>query len=310
MKKYIVMGIALLFAGCAQSGPESNVPLERQREYATALYDQQLYKQAITEYEKILDHYSIDNKVSANINYLIGNIYFEKFGDYQNSLNYYLRIKHLYKESDLADEANRKAVASLERMGRSISAASLSKSSASSTGDDFEFNHLPGDTVAVIGPTYLSSGDLDRMFNYYLSGLAPGSGIKNDRNTKIQFLSEYIKREVLYNSAKTQQYDNDSEVMEIVFAQKKMVMIDKLLNEKIYKSLNVTEPEMKRFYDENKSKLSERTADGKSKSLTYEEAKETVRQFILSQKGVKAKADLTDELISSQGAKAFILKIK
>ena len=43
----------------------------------------------------------IDEKEQANVNYIIGDIYFERIRNYRNALAYYEKVKHLYPESSL-----------------------------------------------------------------------------------------------------------------------------------------------------------------------------------------------------------------
>ena len=66
----------LLTMGCSRGQPE--VSGEKVREFANALYNQELYPQALEEYQRYLDHYSMDEKRRANINFIIGNSWFAK----------------------------------------------------------------------------------------------------------------------------------------------------------------------------------------------------------------------------------------
>ncbi len=304
----IISGSYLI--SCSQTGPSANVPVERQREYANVLYNQQLYRQAINEYKNILVFYSIDNKTRSNINYTIANIYFENIGDYVNAVTFYLKVKHLFQESDLAAEVDKRIVACLERMGRKQAAASLLRESASLKGEKSEVEHLPGDTVAIVADEIITLGDLDKLYNYFVIAQNIDVDKQGTPEHKLAFLREYIRSEVLYNSAKRENLDEDSDVIELAFLQKKQIMIDKLLQKEVYENVKINDDELKKFYDDNKGKFTETTASGQSKSLTFDEAKETVYQLVFMQKANQMQTILVDDLIEAQKASLFPDKIK
>ncbi|HDZ12663.1 MAG TPA: hypothetical protein ENH53_10680, partial [Bacteroidetes bacterium] len=118
---WVILTILLLgtafAAGCSKKQSQRNP--DKVREYANALYNQQLYPQAIQEYQHYLNTYNISQGEQANITYTIANIYFDRLHDYQNALANYLKIKQFYPESNLQKEVNKKIVASLERLRRS-----------------------------------------------------------------------------------------------------------------------------------------------------------------------------------------------
>jgi len=306
----MLCGLLLVITACSQTHPGAEVPLDRAREYASALYNQQLYWQAVDEYENILDRYSMGQDIRANLNYQIANIYFEKIGDIPHALSYYLKIRHLYQESSLMDDVNKRVVACLERLGKSTAAAEYLKESAEAAGSDSPIASLPGDTLAVIGETVLTTGDFDRLFDYFWTSL-PEDQRKEDptREQKLAFLRDYVKSETLYNSAKRQRLDMDKEVVEVAYLQKKQLMIQKLLENEVNSKIKVEDAEIKNFYNENKDKLST-TVDGKKKQLSLSEAREYIRQLLVSQKARELQDELTDRLIESQNAKIFADKIQ
>ncbi|MCP4723484.1 MAG: hypothetical protein GY863_00535 [bacterium] len=313
MKKVIIIlaiSLGSYLISCTQSGPASDIPIERQREYANVLYNQQLYRQAINEYRIILSLYSVDNKTRSNINYTIANIYFENIGDYINAITYYLKVKHLFQESDLIEEVDKKIVACLERSGRKKEAASILRESASLTGETSEVENLPGDTVAIVADELITMGDLDRLYQYFVVDQNIDPDQQGTKDHKTAFLMEYIKSEVLYNSAKRESLDEDKDVMELIFLQKKQIMIDKLLQKEIYENIQINDSELQQYYDANKDKLTERLESGRVKNLSFEEAKDTIYQLIFMQKVNQMRTQLVDELIDAQKASIFADKIK
>lgn len=313
MKKIMYLVPAILFFACSQYDPSGGIPQERQREYADALFNQKLYIQAINEYVKLLDLYDLDDNLRADINYKIGNIFYEQVGDYRNAMSFFLKVKYVFRESDLVDEANRKIIASLEWLGRPGEAASVLEETTSSNepASDSPFERLPGDTVAIIDGKVLTSGDFERLFEYYYNAIPDDQkNEENLRNSKLVFLGDYVKSEVLYNSAKRRSFDTDQEIMDVAFLQKKQLMIEKLMQNDIYVKVNIEESEVEKYYEENKEKLIQRDPDGSENQLSLEDARNIIFQLLYSLQANILRDRLTDQLIEAQNAIVFADKIK
>lgn len=313
MKKVMYLIPVILLISCSQYDPTAGVSQERQREFASALFNQKLYIQSINEYLKLLENYDLDDNIRANINYTVGNIFFENVGDYRNSLSFFLKVKYVFRESDLVDEANKKIIASLERLGRPGEAAAVLEETTSlnDPAPDSPFQPLPGDTVAVIDGLVLTSGEFQRLFEYFYNAIpADQKDPDNLRNDKLAFLSDHIKREVLYNSAKRGGLDQDQEVLEVAFLQKKQLMIEKLLQNDIYVRVNVEDSEIEKYYQENKDKLMQRNPDGSQQQLSLEESRAIINQLLFSQQVNFLRDQLTDRLIEAQNASVFADRIK
>lgn len=313
MKKVMYLIPVILLISCSQYDPTAGVSLERQREFASALFNQKLYIQSINEYVKLLENYDLDDNLRANINYTVGNIFFDNVGDFRNSLAFFLKVKHVFRESDLVDEANKKIIASLERLGRSDEAAAVLEETTSlnEPAPDSPFQPLPGDTIAVIDGQVLTSGEFDRLFGFFYSAIpADQKDPDNLRNDKLVFLRDHIKREVLYNSARRGGLDLDQEVLEVAFLQKKQLMIEKLLQNDIYVKVTVEESEIEKYYQENKDKLVQRNPDGSQQQLSLEESQPIINQLLYSQQVNMLRDQLTDRLIEAQNAIVFADRIK
>ena len=73
---FTVLVISLMiFTSCLEK--DNTELIEQHKRLAGELRDSKLYEGAIEEYQKILKFNSIDVRTRANINYLIGKIYFE-----------------------------------------------------------------------------------------------------------------------------------------------------------------------------------------------------------------------------------------
>ncbi|MFC1477102.1 tol-pal system YbgF family protein [candidate division KSB1 bacterium] len=310
MKKLLALILVGAVFACSESRPGADIPLDRSRDYAVALYNQKLFPQAISEYSRILETYSLSDEERAKYNYRIGNIYFENLGDYTNAMTYYLKIRSLFPESSIIDEVDKRYVASLERLGKSKEAAAVLKQTTSLKDEGTPLMQLEGDTLATVGGTVITSGDFERLFTYFWNSQPPEVRKEEPtREQKITFLRDYVKGEALYNSAKLQQLDQAKEVIEVAYLQKKQLMVQKYLEKEVNSTIVVTEEEIKKFYEENKSKLTIEK-DGKQVNPTLQEAHDDIEQLIFMQEAQQKQAELTDKLIEAQNAKLFIDKIK
>jgi len=90
-KIIILCVLSVILIGCSGKG-KPGVESEKVREYANALYNRELYPQAIREYQRYLDLYPLSEQHQGNINFIIGNIYFERLYDYENAMAYFLKV--------------------------------------------------------------------------------------------------------------------------------------------------------------------------------------------------------------------------
>ena len=115
-----IIGIALCTA--CSTGKKNAVDGAKVREYAADLMNRALFKQAVNEYERYLNDYSVDETEQANITFIVANTYFDRLKNYEEALAAYLKIKHLYPESKLIEQVNKRIIACLERLDRSTDA--------------------------------------------------------------------------------------------------------------------------------------------------------------------------------------------
>ncbi len=287
------------FAGC-QSESGANIPPQKKRALANALYNQQLYEQAVGEYVDYLRNYPLDSAEQANISYMVANIYFERLHDYENALAYYLRIRYLYPDSKLNGEANKKVVACLERLKRSADAQQVIEQT-SALDESQKPESRPGEVVAKIGSREITSGDLQfelsRLPEYMRSQL-------KDPKQKIEFLKNYILQELLYDSAKRMGLDKDKEVREGVLQARKSLMAQKLLEQEMEKEANLdnySNADVQLYYKANKEKYAEKNKDGTVKRIPpFSEVQQQVAQDFVQQKQQEAYQRLVDRLMKAE----------
>ena len=305
---WVILTILLLgtafAAGCSKKQSQRNP--DKVREYANALYNQQLYPQAIQEYQHYLNTYNLSQGEQANITYTIANIYFDRLHDYQNALANYLKIKQFYPESNLQKEVNKKIVASLERLRRSADAQQVLNETTSL--NPVKHKKRPGAVVAKIGNREITQGDLD----YEISQLPPSVQTQfKDKTKKLEFLKQYVATEPMYNTAKRKGLDKDKDVVEATFQAQKNFMVQKLLQQEIARNVKVDNSDIELYYKANKDKYAEKNKKGKVIRIKpFNEVKSQVTQDFLAEKRRTAYQDLINRMTKAENVVIYSDKVQ
>ncbi len=116
-----VSSLAILIIGCNSPGGTS-FSREQYRAAATALFQQQLYHEAVDMYEVYLKSSVIPPEDVVKVLYQIGTIYQENLLDPKAALAKFTVVKALYPQETFNNQLGKRMVACLETMGRSIDA--------------------------------------------------------------------------------------------------------------------------------------------------------------------------------------------
>ena len=234
---------------------EPKLNFSEQQDLAAELVDSKLYTQAVAEYERLLDLGGLDRKRQANINYIIGNIYLNNLHDYENASARFIRAKLLYPESELKDKINKSLVICFERMGRSLEAQ---KQLERSTDLNQTKQKKGGAIVARIGDREITMTELEDR----IERLPPSVQTQfEDKEGRLKLLQSYIGSELLYHTALRQGLDKDKDVQEGILEFQKQVMINKLLSMEIPQDIEISENEIKLYYDAHKEEFKEKKLD-------------------------------------------------
>ena len=248
---YIILALALVLVAFSiliylQIGGGSKAAWSRsqQQDLAGQLVDSKLYAQAVSEYQRLLDSGRLDNKRQANINYLMGDIYLTHLKDYENAAARFIRAKLLDPDGELKDKINKGLVICFEAMGRSLEAQKQLERST-------ELNQTGvvkkgGTVVAKIGEREITMNELEEQ----IETLPPSAQEQfKEKEGKLKFLQGYVGSELLYDLALRKGLDKDQEVQEGVSQFRKQMMINKALAEEIPQDFEITEGEIKLYYD-------------------------------------------------------------
>jgi len=291
----------ILIIGCAQQ-QEPNLSKQQARNFANELYNRQLFKQSVLEYERYLNAYQLDETEQANISYTIGDIYFERLKDYENALAYYIRIKYLHPTEELRKEVDKKMIACLERLERTEDAEQTLKESTSLEPETIQ-KKRPGSVVARIGSREITQGDID----FELSQLPPAIRSQyNSKEKKLEFLNQYILTELLYKSAKNMGLEKDSEVIEAAFQAKKSIMVQKYLQDQIIKEVKIEPEDVELYYRANKDKYMEKDKEGKViGEKPFQEIQQQVAQDLLMERQREVYERTAQRLMRAEGVQIY-----
>jgi len=301
LKKLLFLLFSILIFGCGGNKP-SAADGEKLREYAGDLVNRSLYKQAVAAYESYLRDFRPDDRETANLYYTVANLYFDRLRNYEEALAYYLKIKHFYPGHTLIPEVNKKIIACLERLDRGADARQALE----------ETVHLdptrvakkrPGAVVARIGTREVTQGDL----NFEIDQLPPSVRDQfRDHDKKVAFLQEYVATELLYDTAKRAGLDNDAQVVEGAFQSKKMLMVRRLLQDKIADRININEGDVDLYYQAHKDDYAEKDDKGKVKHhRPLNEVRQQVTQDLYRQKYQQAFQELISRTMLSENVQFY-----
>ena len=295
-----IVPMMLAIAACS-GGPTPSVSPEKQREYANTLQNRELYAQAIVEYDRYLELASLNDEQRANVDYIIGNIHMERLHDYENALARYLKVKTLYPQPDLEREINRRVVECLERLDRSLD-AQRELTRATSLAPDRAEDTQEGTVLAKIGDRTITSRELGRQIERLPQPVR--SEYETNREKKLELLRQYVATELMYDTAKRTGYSDDKDIIEQAFQAKKGLMVQKLIEEEIRRSVNIEESEVKLYYDAHKDRYMEEQ-DGEEIQLNYFEARDRVVQDLSLERQQEAYNKLLARMLSAEEVKIY-----
>ena len=297
--------LVVLAAGCAEQKP-GGLSADQKVNLANTFYNNELYEAAIAEYQQYLSAYDVDSGKQANVYYQIANIYFERLHDYDKALENYLRIKYLYPESNLQSEVGKKIVSCLERLERSQDAQRVLEKETALKPEEVTESR-PGEVIATIGKRQITQGDLD----FEIGQLPPYMQTQIDsREKKHAFLQQFLAEELLYDSAKRQNLDQDKQIIQDAFRAKKNLMAQKILQDEIGKLVDIKPADVELYYKANKEKYSEKGKDGKVLGeKPFSEVSDQVARDLFQEKQQTAYQQLIERLMKAENVTIYDKRI-
>lgn len=282
--------VLISYALFIKSGGDNDYKTEKN--LAGELADNNLFKASIDEYKKILNDRIIDPITAANINYLIGKIYFENMADYENAAAYYIKAQSLNPKGSFYDEAGKSLVTCLEKMGRIVDAkreldraVNLDSVKASEKGET---------VLARIGETPIFLSDL----NEAIQTLPPEMQKKYlDRTGKLEMLNQMVGLELMYKAAIREGYDREPDIIKKKKQIEKQLLVEKYLVDKALPQVNIDTADVRNYYLANRK--------DKYDDKPYDEVKATALMDYQKEKSQKAFADYISKLAALEKVQVF-----
>jgi len=284
----------MFFSGGQKANPED---ISVQKSLAGELADNNLYKAAVEQYEDILKDKNLDAETAANINYMIGRICFENLSDYENAAAHYIKARSLNPDGSFYDEAGKKLIACMEKMGHILDAKrELDKA----VNIDSVYAEHKGETVvAKIGDKPVFMSDIEDN----IQNLPPEMQKQfTTKENKIDALNGYIGIELIYRAAIRDGYNEKPEIVKLTERLDKQAVVDRYLKDKVMGDIKIDQSDVKNYYEAHKS--------DKYGDKPLSEVKDQVYRDYQSEKSQQAFQDYVNKLAAVEDVKVFEEKIK
>jgi hypothetical protein len=295
--------LAMMVRGREGSGAGTAGLTGPTREYANSLVDAQLYAAAAAEYERLLGSGRLDDNQRANLSLIVADLYKDEAHDYAKALQYYLRVKHLYPKSKLADQVGPRIVECLERLGRSLD-AKLELEAQTRLDSDKGASSAPEDkaVVARIGKREITYADLDEEIKKLPDYLREQF---DQPGKKLEFLQQYLATELLYDKAKRLNLEADPEIVENAFQVKRSMMVQKLLDQEVRNAVKITPEDLKLCYDAHKDRYAKKDNGKVVGQKTLVEAKDELEADLRREREQEAQQKLLQQLMQAENVQLY-----
>jgi len=219
------------------------------RKLGNKLKSEKMFTEAIKAYKNYLRGSDLDLITRANINYIIGDLYFETH-DYEKAIAAYYTADLLGAPKQIQNDLNIKIVNCLERLGRDFSAEYALKS-RTSFGDDKIVKSKEGKVVAKYGNETVTLRDLDEQLEKLDE--TTRQNFKSPQK-KFEFLQQFLATKLLARKARKMGYDRDADINEKLEMLKDQLMIEKMAQSEISKKVKPSAEDIQLYYEANKEK--------------------------------------------------------
>ena len=278
------------------------------RQVAAKLQTAGALDEAAERYESYLAAAAEPAEARAKIAYSLGENYFAS-GRYEKALRWFYEAETL-GAGKLADELDRKIVATLERLGRPRAAQAALDSrvrldrpeEAKRAGDD--------PVVAKLGDREIHRSEVDRS----IDDLPPEMARALAGASPADLLRRYAADELMWRKAQKLGYDHDPEVMRRQEALAKQLAVAAFLDREVVQKIAADEVDLKSFFEAHKPRYQQAVASagaggakgGKgAQEVTFEQARPQVERDYRLAKAQEAYQKLIDSELAGGDVQLF-----
>jgi foldase protein PrsA len=288
----LMLGILMFLVGTLPSRitkPEVVSLSAVQIDYANKLLSKGLKEQAAEAFEEYLGKSQLNLQEEAKLLYKLGSIYMELY-KYEKALKNFYKAEMIDPKAEFAQEMNQKIVEALESLGMGAQAR-YELETRTSLG---QVKVAEAKAVARIGKKEITESDIDQALKVVPEWMRKSF---DEPQRRLEFIRDYVAKEVLYTKAKRLGLDTKDEVRQTIEQLKKQIVVEQLLGKEIQEKLDKISPEdIKLYYEANKETLGLEPAQIKVSYLGFEKEsqKDEMLQKLKKQEGMPQEIWLTE----------------
>lgn len=311
----VLIGLALvnLLKPSCQSplseNPASFFSKEKVKDLASKLASRNLYARAAKVWQDYLSFAEVPDTERAKVLFQIGTL-LEKAGVYEEAIEYYYRSEITAKLSELEQQINTHIKDCFERLGK-FSALRYELMDRTS----FQKSDKAGSKiVAEVGPEKITESDLDALIERTVNNqLAPMMAFMtkeqlNEQKKKMlqqykdpaakgQFLQSWVMQEIMYRQALEDDLTRNPKVKSFIDELTRSALSQQLMNQQLAGKINITEIDLRTYYDANKDKFLEPANQQDPNSVKRQKSFDEVRDQVTSVLVSRKSQDVQQEFI-------------
>ncbi len=242
------------------SSQEAASGVEKIRDYAAALKANQLYTKAAEHYDLYLSRASLTDQEKAKIDFNTANMLLDQVGDAEGALAHFLRVTDLYQgvDTQIVKESRKLAAECLEKLGRAGAAehALVEASKLKTEGATQEAKVEEKDILATIGDRItISRAEFEEAWKSVPQHSR--DQMYGGEEGREKFLQEMLSMRLFAEAAKRKGMDRDPEIQRRKRSVEEGLLASKLYQSEIAAKVELSEPDMKLFYEAHKDHYKE-----------------------------------------------------
>lgn len=296
----IIVSILILFFLFFKN-KNSNGDFSFYRKVANKLQAAGLITESVKEYETYFKNADIQDVDKATIAFSIASLY-EQANKLSEAIKWYYFVEILDPDSNHRDEAKRKIVAILEKLGKH---AAAKRTLQDSTLLNSKEKNKKSDSVilAKIGEKKIYQYELDKLLDSLPVDMRKKMSSKEE---KLNLLKKIIADEILAQKALRLEYDKKDQFREKINDIRKQLLVNMLLQNEFNQKVKIDKEDLKNYYLANQDKYNQKE---KSKKYNFEQVKEMVEMDYQQFKAQNLYQKLIEESISGDEVEIFAEKL-
>jgi hypothetical protein len=313
----IALTLANLLIALSGPGPTPEISArglsrEQTKQLAAKLAQRNLYHRAAKTWQDYLSRSTLTDTDRAKVLFQIGTL-LEKANLYDEAIEYYYRSENVAKLDELKAPINTHIKDCFEKLGK-FSALSYELMDRTTFK---ESDQAGGKIVAEIGAEKITEADLDAAIENGIDNqLEPLAAFMTDeqlreqkkemleryRNPQLrqQYLQSWLAQEILYRQALEEKLMEKPETKKLLEELARGVLSQQLMNRQLADKINISETDLKLYYQANKDKYiepaNEETATAE-RQKDFDEVRQQVMSELLSQKRQDVQQDYIKQMM-------------